>query len=173
MRRKLLPECGMLYTTTNGLYFVPHRLEQETRMETGPTASEPLIWSLAALAWAPLTLVLPFVRNRNERPVQVTVLRPLFLSRADSDRLPVLLMENPGVFFLRRQSIRGWKRRRGHWTIQRDQGAALKLTPESDHQSVHRRMSQLAEAERWPDGVFDFDPTYSPESTPEHVVPEP
>lgn len=157
VRRKLLPEYGMLYTTTNGLYFLPHRLEQETRMESRPSAGEPLIWSLATLAWSPLALVLPLVSQRKKQPVQVPVLRPLFLCQADSQRLPQLLMENPGVFFLRRQAIRGWKRRRNHWTIARDQGPALKLTPESDHQAFHRRLSQLAEGDRWPDGEIDLE----------------
>jgi hypothetical protein len=159
VRRKLLPDHGMLYATTNGLYVLPHQLDQETRVTTQP--AEPLMWSLASLSWAPLALLRPllepFLGKKEQRAVQVAVLRPVALTSADNDHLPELLMDNPGVFFLRRQAIRGWRRRRRHWSIERDQGPPLKLSPESDRNLVHRRLSQLAKAQRWPDHMLDVE----------------
>ena len=47
--RGLLPDRGMLYATSNGLFFLPHRFERVTQMvETnGDTTS--ILWSLAAM----------------------------------------------------------------------------------------------------------------------------
>jgi len=160
VRRKLLPDHGMLYATTNGLYFLPHQLDQEPRITTEPPP-EPLMWSLMSLSWAPLALLKPLLQpfwgKKEQRVVQVSVLRPRALTSDDNDRLPELLMENPGVFFLRRQSIRGWRRRRRHWSIERDQGPPLRFSPESDRNLVHRRVSQLAGAPRWPEHMLDVD----------------
>ena len=151
VRRKLLPENGSLYATTNGLYFLPHQLEQETRMVETSAVSSSLLWSCAAFVWTPLIFILPFVKNQNVKPMRVQVARPRVLAPGESDVLPEFLMRNPGVFFVPRTSIDVFHRRRSNWLLRRRQGPALKFTPESDEQEFRRRLTQLADTDTWRD----------------------
>jgi hypothetical protein len=61
-------------------------------------------------------------------------------------------MENPGVFFVPKRSIRGWRRRWRTWKIERHQCSPISIAPESDVKRFHQRLSRLAEADQWPQG---------------------
>jgi hypothetical protein len=143
--RKLLPDQGTLYRTSNGLYFLPHRVDRETRLVPNGDAGTSLLWSLAALAWSPLALAVPFLKRRSrlvER--QVRVFRPHLLEPGQSEMLPEFLMQNPGVFFIPRESILAIERRRYCWRVVRAHGAALKITPLAEKPAFAEQMDELA-----------------------------
>lgn len=142
--RKLLPDRGLLYQTANGLYFLPHQVERQTQLVPAVDVETSILWSLAAIAWSPLVFVAPFLKQKKtyvER--QVRVYRPHQLSLDDSKLLPQLLMQNPGVFFLARDSIRAVERRRNCWRVVRMHGAALKITPLNDRDTFDEQMDGL------------------------------
>lgn len=149
MPRRLLPERGTLYETANGLYFLPHvmlrRLELVERTEAGRS----LMWTLASVAFAPLILVLPFLRFRKLTQEEVPVFEPAPLPDPERDQLGRRLLENPGAFFVPRKSIRRLKRRRGRWIIERRVGRKLKLRPEHDNGQLGEEMFQLLQQDVW------------------------
>lgn len=149
IRRKMLPDRGMVYATTNGLYFLPHRLEHVTRLVEEESPGSSLLWSLASFVWSPLIFVAPFLKSRHVKPTQMPVLRPQYLTRDESRLLPELLMQNPGVFFVPKKSIRIVIRKRGYWKIERLQGTPLKLKPVGNRQRFDDRMSEVVTSERW------------------------
>jgi hypothetical protein len=142
--RKLLPDQGLLYRTSNGLYFLPHRVERETQLVPTCDAETSLLWSLAALAWSPLALVAPFLKRKTQLvEKQVRVFRPHELECTQSDLLPTFLMQNPGVFFVPRESILAVERRRHCWRIVRVHGVALKITPLDGIPAFEEQMDDL------------------------------
>src|SRR5687767_2333358 len=59
--RRRLPDRGLLYATTRGLYFVPHQVRYVE--ETLPEPEGPgLWWALAAIVFTPVAILLPFVK---------------------------------------------------------------------------------------------------------------
>jgi hypothetical protein len=156
VRRKHLPGRGMLYATTNGLIFLPHRIEEVTRMAEEPSAGSSLLWTLATLAWGPLALVSSLTRVKRVRPKRVRVYRPWLLTEAQSELLPRLLMDDPGVFFLARGSIHIIKRRWKGWSIERRQAGRLWLRPESSPRHFQSRMAELTASEAWCDVLIDL-----------------
>jgi hypothetical protein len=147
--RRLLPEYGTLYATRNGLYFLPHATEDVTHLVERRAPHASLWWTLASLLWSPLVFVVPFVKARELKESPVRVLRPQRLTPADSSRLPELMMENPGVFFVPRRSIRQVQRRRQRWIIDRTPARPLKLTVESDRGDFQERLSDLFADTSW------------------------
>lgn len=113
VRRKHLPEHGLLYATTMGLFFLPDRQQDEDATGGGDD------------------------------------LRPQLLQPNESRRLVEFLMENPGVFFVPRKSMRAMTRRFGRWTIRRVDGSRLRLRPETDVRMFHSKMHKLIESESW------------------------
>ncbi|HUG89311.1 MAG TPA: hypothetical protein VML55_00660 [Planctomycetaceae bacterium] len=147
--RRLLPEYGTLYATRNGLYFLPHAAEDVAHLVEGESAGASLLWTVASIVWSPLVFVMPFVKAKELRESRTQVLRPQRLTAADSPRLAELLMENPGVFFVPRRSIRHVVRRRQRWIIDRAQARPLKLTVASDGRHFQERMSDLFAEGSW------------------------
>jgi hypothetical protein len=147
--RKLLPEYGTLYGTRNGLFFLPHAAEDITHLVTRPSAGSSLFWTVASLVWAPLVFVLPFVKTKELRESRTRILRPQWLAAADSPVLASLMMENPGVFFVPRRSIRQVQRRRQRWIIHRLPARPLKLTVESDRGYFQERLTGLFAETSW------------------------
>ncbi len=149
VRRRKLPDQGMLYATTNGLYFIPHLSERVTELIETHSAGSSMLWSLAALVWAPLMLVLPFVKSKQLKARDVQVVRPQYLSPDDSHQLPQFLMDNPGVFFVSLKSIRLVERKRNRWSIVRAQGTPVNFKPVFSPQVFHRQMAELIESDSW------------------------
>ena len=148
-RRKLLPDRGMLYATTKGLFFAPHRVDYVTKMVAHEPTGSSIVWSLAAIVWSPLMFVLPFFKNNQLRPVKLPVERPQFLSRAHSTDLPKLLMGNPGTFFVSRRQIRVVERKWNGWHIDRLHGTPLRFRPERNGGRFLDRMTELTASEVW------------------------
>jgi hypothetical protein len=147
--RRLLPEYGTLYATRNGLYFLPHATEDVAHLVERPTAGSSLFWTVATMLWSPLVFVLPFVKARELQESRTQVLRPQTLTLLDSPRMADLMMENPGVFFVPRRSIRQVRRRRQRWIIDRAPGRPLKLSVESDRRYFQERMADLFADGAW------------------------
>jgi len=147
VRRKLLPERGLLYATTTGLFFLPDRQRDEVsaggRSEAGRTSL------LATVRSWPLIRALPFIGGMRPSSQSGDDLRPQLLQPNESRRLVEFLMENPGVFFVPRRSVRAMTRRFGRWTIRRIDGSRVRLKPETDAGLFHPKMYQLMESESW------------------------
>ena len=151
VRRPMLPNHGILYATTNGLYFVPHRIERVTQMVQAESLGTSLFWSIAASLWAPLMFVLPFVKTQHMKATHVPVFRPEILTPRDSWRLPEMLMQNPGVFFVPKKAIRIVSRKRRSWRIERFHRPPLKLKPIARCSHFHGRMIDLLACDTWQD----------------------
>jgi len=155
IRRRILPEVGMLYATTKGIYFLPHRIEEIIQL-TEERASPSLLWTVAALVWSPLSLLLPLLRPKQLREVPTQVYRPQLLSAAESELLPELLMDNPGAFFLPARSVRLIVRRGDRWIVERVQGAKVVLRPENDGLRFHERMQEFLGSPEWQPMAFGW-----------------
>ena len=149
IRRQALPNRGILYATTKGIYFLPHKTEFVTQLVATTDDEHSFLWSVALFIWSPLILVLPFIRPKRMSEQQVLVSQPQFLSRMDSHKLPKLLMEDPGAFFVPRTDIRQIERRWNRWTIERRLSSRLIFKPHSDRKRFHDKMSELIATERW------------------------
>ena len=149
IRRQALPNRGMLYATTNGIYFLPHKTEIVTQLVATPDNGHSFLWGFASFIWSPLILVLPFIRPKRMSEQQVLVSHPQFLSKIDRHRLPQLLMEDPGAFFVPRTAICQIERRWNRWTIERRHSSRLTFKPQSDRKRFHDKMSELIATEPW------------------------
>lgn len=149
MARRMLPERGTLYETANGLYFLPHVMQRRVELVEKTQAGRSLMWTLASIAFAPLILALPFLRTRKLIQQEVPVFEPAPLPEGERDQLGRKLMENPGAFFVPRNSIRRLKRRRRRWVIERRVGRPLKLRPESDDGTLREELQQLLRRDGW------------------------
>ena len=147
--RKNLPRDGLLYATTQGLMFVPHRTTWVMQMveAQGPGAS--LFWTLASALWSPLMFVAPFLNRKRRQEQAVPVPEPQYLEPDDTHRLPEILMEDPGAFYVPRRAIRCVKRRRHRWTIERAHSAPLTLHAEGDRTLFHHQMTELLGSPLW------------------------
>lgn len=152
VNRQMLPDRGTLFATTNGLIFLPDRVERVIDEIEAGGAGESLLWAMAGLVWSPFHLVsLWKQRNRPKQTGVVRVFRPVFLSKDDSDKLPRMLMQNPGVFFIPRRSIRSATRRFDKWKIERVHATTVKFRPHTDAGRFHECFSLLFESESWGD----------------------
>ena len=151
IRRRTLPDLGMLYATSRGFYFLPHQMEHVTQSVEAGAAGTSLLWALATLVWFPLIVVLPFVKTNQMKVARVPIYKPRPLADSESPRLPDLLMQNPGVFFVPRKSIRTVERKRLHWKIDRNHGSSLRLKPAADRGQFHQRMAALLASDDWSD----------------------
>lgn len=147
--RKKLPDTGLLYATSRGLLFVPHRTVYVTQMVEAPPAGGSLFWTIATVVWSPLMFVLPFVKTKRLQEQSVAVAEPQYLDGDATPHLPELLMHDPGVFFVPRRSIRCVRRRRHRWTIERAHAASLKVRAEGDRALFHRQMAELLQSPMW------------------------
>lgn len=146
--RRLLPEWGTLYATTEGLFFVPHELDHSLRWQTTEINGATLMWSLGSLLWSPLLILFPFVRGTSEQK-PIGVLRPRYLMEETQHDLPDLLMNNPGAFFLSRRQVRAVTRKRSRWIIERNLGNNLQLSPVDPVQSFDENFDRLLQSTDW------------------------
>lgn len=138
-----LPGQGTLYETTQGLLFVPHRLEQ-VKLVRGASPPRPFRSMLAAWLRAPLNLLPGGPSGQPSTRMEVAVAAPRLLGPGDSDHLGALLMQNPGVFFLPRRSIHRIRWTLRGWTISRSNNLTLRLKPTVDRGRFHERMNAWA-----------------------------
>ncbi len=149
LSRRSLPERGTLYETMNGLFFVPHHQHRRVEIVEKSQHGRSLLWMLASIAFTPLMLVLPFLRFRKLTAEEVPVFEPVFLTDDQRQRLGQVLMENPGVFYIPRDSILRVHRRRRRWLIERRIGSTLRLIPETDFREFDHQLTGLLTREPW------------------------
>jgi hypothetical protein len=149
IRRKLLPEWGTLYATTRGLFFVPHEPDDRPAIGTAPLLGTSLMWSLGSFLWSPLLFFAPFARTHVPQETTVRVLRPRYLTSEDSARMPALLMDHPGSFFLPKNQIRSIARKRSRWVIERSTGSRLVFSPIESSRVFGEKLSNLLAADAW------------------------
>jgi hypothetical protein len=138
-----LPGQGSLYETTQGLFFVPHRLEQVklVRGESGPRQIRKV---LADWLSAPLDRLRGVPNRQSIARMEIAIDEPHPLGPEDSGKLASLLMQNPGIFFLPRRSIHKVRWTLRGWTISRPNSLTLRLKPIAERGRFHERMSAWA-----------------------------
>jgi hypothetical protein len=141
--RTALPDRGTLYETSNGLFFVPHRLEH-ARLGRGSAPRRRLRSFMAASLRAPLALFWTGPSRAGAARVEVAVDIPRPLEAHDSAELPHLLMRNPGVLFVHWRSIQHIRPSLWGWTVTRPNGLVLRLRPLGNRGSFGERMAAVA-----------------------------
>jgi len=141
--RAALPDRGSLYETTQGLFFVPHRLEQ-VKLVRGEKPPRRLRTVVAGWLKAPWRLLSGAPGGRRAARMEIAVDEHRPLGPEDSGKLSSLLMQNPGVFFLSRRSIDKVRWTLWGWTISRPNSLVLRLKPLVDRGRFHERMSAWA-----------------------------
>ena len=149
LQRSLLPDRGTLYETANGLYFVPHTMTRRVELVERTEAGRSLLWMLASMAFAPLILVMPFLRFKRLTTTEVAVLIPSELSEDQQQQLGRMLIDNPGAFFIPRKAIRRFARRWRRWEIQRQFGTPLRLRAETDPDEFDTQLEGLLNRDPW------------------------
>ncbi len=111
--RTVLPKRGCLYSTTNGLLFVPDDSRVILFSDVRPVATAQRgLGRLVARLWSRLTRRGGIERFACEQ-------RASGLSASDRLALAGLLCSDPGVWFLARAMIASWRRQRGQWEFAR------------------------------------------------------
>ena len=147
--RTNLPLTGVLYATTQGLFFAPHHVERVARVVGETVAGHSVMWWCASIIWSPLSLLLPFVKTRRNRVVETYIDRPQVLVKGDSDRLGQLLMQSPGCFFLSHSSVRLVYKRRRNWIVERSSGNRICFSPVSDNTLFEEQLLTELNNDRW------------------------
>jgi hypothetical protein len=150
VNRRMLPDRGTLFATTNGLIFLPDQVDRVIDDIDPGHSTESLLWAMAGLVWSPLHLISLWKRRaRPTRKGVVRVFRPHFLTERDSHRLPGMLMQNPGVFFIPRRLIRSASRLFDRWRIDRYHATTVKFRPHTDGERFHERFAELLACDNW------------------------
>ncbi len=144
--RRKLPTDGILYSTEHGLFFLPHRTVTAQRLVEENQSS--LLWHIAAILWAPLHLILPFVRSKKMSVQLVEEQEPIRLNDTNLHLLPDLLPRMPGAFFLAAKDVASVRGSRKSWLFERTNGSKVKIEPLSA-QVFEQRMNELLATERW------------------------
>lgn len=144
--RRKLPTDGLLYSTEHGLFFLPHRTVTAQRLVEENQSS--VLWQIAAAAWAPLHLILPFVKSKRVSIRTVHEQEPIRLGEDNLHLLPDLLPRMPGAFFLAAKDVATVRSSRKRWLFERTNGSQIKIEPLSE-QIFAQRMNQLLATEKW------------------------
>ncbi|MFP6764200.1 MAG: hypothetical protein VB858_11290 [Planctomycetaceae bacterium] len=146
IRHQHLPTDGTLYETQNGLFFLPHRGVQVTRF-VEEHSSNPVA-TVAAILFAPLIFLLPFLRKRQLRETTVEKIEPVRLRGDDIQLLPELLPRMPGAFFVGLPDIQQIQFKKRRWTICRFSSADIVLEPIST-EAFEARMKSILDSDSW------------------------
>jgi len=147
--RKLLPDLGTVYVTTNGFIFLPHRQVQEPKLVTGNSTGSSIFWIVAGLAFTPIGILTPFLRKKKVERKIVPVLHPVRLEKEQSDRLPLFLMNHPGVLFISLETVGSIKKKGSWWFIKRKFGGVLRFRMLKRDKAFHHNMQQLLNIDPW------------------------
>jgi hypothetical protein len=147
--RATLPDRGQLYATAGGLFFVPDSAERVRLVPFERSGRSPrlLLRAFLRASLGSLRVGIPGKRRQYRSPVRVEIRTeelPL-LGPDDGERLPRLLMENPGAFFFARRSIRRIHRTFSGWAVVRPNNLALRVKPLGDRGVFHERMLAFAQ----------------------------
>lgn len=149
VRRHAMPSRGLLYATSNGLYFLPHLVDEKHSPGIHTATDRVFIWSMAAALWAPLSLCAVLLDLNTEDSSDALTYHPQRLAPEQADAMPQSLMDNPGAFFVPSAMIQSISRRFGVWIIHRSHCTKLKFLPTSPRESFDDKMSKLIATPPW------------------------
>lgn len=144
--RRKLPTDGMLFATEHGLFFLPHRTVTAQRLIEENHSS--ILFRMAATCFAPLALLLPFVKSKRLTVKTVEEQEPIRLTKDRWDLLPDLLPRMPGALFLAAREVLKVINTRKRWTFQRLNGSQLKIDPLAPD-VFEQRLQTLLATEKW------------------------
>lgn len=127
--RKLLPDRGLLYLTTGGLFFLPHDVSRLSIPTAGWSPWSSLLWGTAAVVWSPLTVAGAGARLKLAGPREIVLPMPRKLSAGDEESPAALLMDDPGTFFIPRGRVRLVRRAWRGWVIECSDRGAVRFRP--------------------------------------------
>src|SRR5580704_13656617 len=112
--RATLPDRGLLYATAGGLFFLPQSVERVRLVPAERVARSPRSLLLASVRvtlrvlrrvaiWRSDLAVGPWRTYRSPMRVEISQHELPLLAPDEGERLPGLLMDNPGAFFFSRR----------------------------------------------------------------------
>ncbi|HID21108.1 MAG TPA: hypothetical protein EYP14_01725 [Planctomycetaceae bacterium] len=149
LRRKGLPDRGMLYATDCGLFFVPHGPEPAGDWSGEPAPSASVLFTIAGTVWPMLAPFVSLITLRHVHQQAQSKLEPMILSRIHAPPLPRLLMDDPGVLFLAANSVQLVERRFRHWVFYRQRGSPVRLKPLWPKRWFRQRMREALSLPCW------------------------
>jgi hypothetical protein len=145
--RRLLPEWGTLYATTEGLFFLPLTADDGHVASARPAVGTHL-GRLGHLVWSPLRFLFPDERGASGRSPSAAYEDQESLLDQHGVDLPRLLMDHPGTFFLPKSQVQSIQFQRSRWTIERCQGGRLVLSA-AEPRSFQANFRSLLESPDW------------------------
>lgn len=127
--RKLLPDRGLLYLTSGGLFFLPHDVSRLPVPPAGWSASASLMWALAAVVWSPLAIAGALLRLKANGPREVVIPIPRRVPSGDFEAPASFLMDDPGSFFIPRRSVRLVRRTWRGWLVECRDRSPVRFRP--------------------------------------------
>ena len=149
VRRRRPPRPGVLYATTNGLYFLPHLVVDRPATGFVMPAEHVFMSSMAAALRAPLSLCTVFSERNVGESHAAGAYRPQRLALEQQDAVPRSLMNDPGAFFVPSTMIQNISRRFGAWIIHRSHSTKLKFLPTSPREAFDDNMANLTATPPW------------------------
>jgi len=147
--RTALPRQGFLYATTGGLFFVQRAVER-VRLVSAEQFPRSLR-SMFNLLRTPLRILRRGVAHgawggyRSPMRVEISTHESPLLGTDDGDRLPRLLMDNPGVCFFSRRSLRAIRPTFAGWALVRPNNFTLRLKPLGDRANFQKCMASMSD----------------------------
>jgi hypothetical protein len=148
--RTALPGRGFLYATTGGLFFVPHSFER-VRLVSAEHFRRSLRSIFFGLLRAPSRILRRGVahgvwgRYRSPMQVDISIHESPLLGPDDGDRLPGLLMDNPGICFFSRRSLRAIRHTFSGWALVRPNNFTLRVKPRGDRANFQKYMAYMSD----------------------------
>jgi hypothetical protein len=148
--RTALPGQGFLYATTGGLFFVPRSVERVRLV-----SAEQFPRSLRSMFFNMLRTPRRFLRRgvahgtwggyRSPMRVEISTHESPLLGTDDGDRLPRLLMDNPGACFFSRKSLRAIRHTFSGWALVRPNNFTLRVRPLGDRANFQKYMASMSD----------------------------
>jgi hypothetical protein len=148
--RTALPGRGFLYATTGGLFFIPQSVERVCLVSADrfPRSLRSIFFGLLR---TPLRILRRGVahgvwgRYRSPMQVDISIHELPLLGPDDGDRLPRLLMDNPGVCFFGRRSLRAIRRTFAGWALVRHNNFTHRVKPLGDRAAFQKQMASFSD----------------------------
>lgn len=148
--RRLLPEVGILYATTEGLFFLPHEMDPSRTLEQDRSGVRAWLNKMKRVLWLPFSDSMSFRLDGNHELSAPAGERPArSLLAEEQPDLPRLLMENPGAFFLSKRQVAKISRKRKRWIIERCQGSRVQIVPLQPARMFFENFETLLESPAW------------------------
>ncbi|QDT64320.1 RING finger protein [Calycomorphotria hydatis] len=146
--RRHLPNRGLLYATTTGLAFVPHRIEYQMLPEEEESTTSIILWSILGLIFTPL-VILKWIFYPHQKLRVIASPIPRRAVPGESTCLVDWMMDDPGTFFIPHRSIHelkpGWLR----WWVRCIDRPHVCFRPREPRNFFLTKLRALAEFSPW------------------------